>query len=446
MVMLNAFSTPIMLSAANVALPSVAEALEIDAVALSWVPMAYLTASAMFVLIFGRVADMFGRKRVFLLGTVSVILTSLIAASAQNEMWLISGRFLQGISAAMLYATQVAIISSIYPPEQRGQMIGLAVSGIYFGLMLGPIFGGSLIELFGWRASFVLHIPLCLIVIVIGLVAVSGEWRAEERGSFDIRGAGIYAASILALMLGVSWLPALSGVITLGLGLIGAWWFFHHEHRHPHPIFDVELFYTNRIFTMSCMASLLMYTGTYANVVLISLYLQYLKDFPPLATGFVMMAQPLIMALCSPFAGRLSDRVEPRVIASAGMSATAIGLFALSELDTNSSLIGILGCLLVTGLGFSLFTSPNANAIMGSVGKGQYGAAAGSVAVMRVVGQMASMGLVAMVFALVIGPVEITPAVHEQLSRAISLAFVCAAVACLPGIGFSLARGRLRET
>ena len=125
MVLLNAFTTPLMLSAANVALPSIAADLKLDAVVISWIPMAFLMASAMFVLVFGRIADMVGRKRIFLIGTACVIITSVIASLATNGTFLITARFLQGMSAAMLYATQVAIISSVFPPKQRGHAIGI---------------------------------------------------------------------------------------------------------------------------------------------------------------------------------------------------------------------------------------------------------------------------------------------------------------------------------
>ncbi|MFB3090056.1 MAG: MFS transporter, partial [Gammaproteobacteria bacterium] len=175
MVLLNAFTTPLMLSAANVALPAIAEDLKLDAVMLGWIPMAFLMASAMFVLVFGRIADMVGRKRIFLIGTVSVIVTSLLASLASNGSFLITARFLQGMSAAMLYATQIAIVTSVFPPKQRGHAIGLTVSTIYLGLTCGPLIGGLLIDLYGWRASFVFHIPLAIVVLLIGLFKVPGD-------------------------------------------------------------------------------------------------------------------------------------------------------------------------------------------------------------------------------------------------------------------------------
>ena len=445
MVLLNCFTTPLMLSAANVALPAIARDLRLNAVMLSWVPMAYLMAGAMFVLIFGRLADMYGRKRIFMYGTAGVVVTSLMAALAVDGASLLVARFLQGVCAAMLYATQMAIVSSVFPPARRGQAIGLAVSTIYLGLTAGPLIGGYLIDVAGWRASFMFHIPLAIIVLLMGLWKVPGEWSAEEKGFFDIQGAVIYSLSIVALCLGVSSLPQVASYYLIFIGSAGLYLFFRTERRTAHPIFDVKLFYTSRVFTLSCLAALIIYTATFANIVLISLYLQYLKGMQAGAAGLIMMIQPLTMAILSPGAGRLSDRVEPRILASAGMAVTATGLIMLAMMNGIVSTHYLVAALVITGIGFSLFSSPNTNAIMGAVEKRYYGSASGSLATMRVLGQMTSMVLVTLIFALVIGQVEIQPENYADLRHAIHLCFAIAAGLCLPGIIFSLARGRMHK-
>jgi EmrB/QacA subfamily drug resistance transporter len=446
MVLLNCFTTPLMLSATNVALPSIAKDLKINAVMLSWVPMAFLMASAMFVLIFGRLADMYGRKRIFMTGTASVIITSLLAAISTSGELLITARFLQGVSAAMLYATQIAIVSSVFPPARRGHAIGLTVSTIYLGLTCGPVIGGYLIDIAGWRASFVFHIPLAIFVLLIAFFKVPGEWLSEEKGIFDIKGAIIYGLSILFLCIGISTLPDKSSMVLVALGIIGVMVFFNIARRTTHPIFDVRLFFTNRVFTFSCLASFIIYTATFANVVLISLYLQYLKGMSAGAAGLFMMIQPLTMAVFSPLAGRISDRIEPRIIASAGMVLTAIGLVMLAMLNGVDSTIYLATSLMITGLGFSLFSSPNANAIMGAVEKRYYGSAAGSIATMRILGQMSSMVLVTLVFALLIGQVQIQPENYASLQQAIRLCFMIAAGLCIPGFISSFIRGRMHSS
>ncbi len=443
MVMLNSIATAMMLSAVNVALPEIADALAIDAVTLSWIPMSYLMASAACVLVFGRLADMYGRKRIFLLGTAGVIVTSVVAALAVDEITLIGGRLLQGIAAAMLYATHIAIITSVYPPARRGAAIGYSVSAIYIGLAAGPLAAGWLVELVSWRLTFLVHLPLALAALWIGLTRLPLEWRADTRGEFDVLGAVLYAIGIVVLMAGLALLPQTVGFTMMIAGTAGLWLFVRHERRHPHPIFEVGLFFTSRVFALSCLTSLVMYTTTFANVVLVSLYLQFLKGEAPGTTGMVMMAQPVVMAVFSPLAGRLSDSVEPRLIASLGMGLVAISLACFASFDANTPLAAVIACLAATGLGFSLFSSPNANAIMSSVDRSAYAQASSVMSVMRVVGQMTSMGMVALIFALLLGPVTITPAIYPQLGHAISMCFALGAALCLCGAGLSLARGQM---
>ena len=445
MVLLNTFATPLMLSSTNVALPAIASDLRLDAVTLSWVPMIYLMASAIFVLIFGRIADMVGRKRIFLLGTVSVILTSVLAALSVNGEFLLIARFLQGMGAAMLYSTQIAIVSSIFSPQQRGRAIGITVSTIYFGLACGPLFGGYLVDAFGWQTSFIFHIPLALIVLCIGLLKVPSDWRADEPGDFDFRGALLYGFSIICLCVGVSFLPKMSSFIFIIMGFLGGWAFFQFERCTSHPIFDVSLFFSSRIFTLSCLASFIMYTSIFANVVLVSFYLQYLKGMSASATGVVVMLQPLMMAAFSPLAGRLSDRFEPSLIASAGMLLTISGLIMLALMELSYTMVYLVSALMLTGLGCGLFSSPNANAIMGTVEKRFYGSATGSLATMRILGQMSSMALVALVFSMLLGTAEIMPSNYDKLEQAISLCFTVAGILCMFGLIFSLVRGKMHH-
>ncbi len=221
MVLINAFTTPLMLSAVNVALPTLADDLSMSAIQLSWVPMAYLMASAMFVLIFGRIADMFGRKRIFLFGTGFVIVSSILAACSINADMMIICRFLQGISAAMLYATQVAIVSSVYSPAKRGQVIGFVISMIYLGLTIGPLIGGYVVDAFGWRIAFLIHIPLAVIATIIGFLLIKEDWKSDDKGSIDLFGAMMYSISIMLLCISVSSMPATYAFIILVIAILG---------------------------------------------------------------------------------------------------------------------------------------------------------------------------------------------------------------------------------
>lgn len=445
MVLINAFATPLTLSSVNVALPAIASDLALSALSVSWVPLAYLMANAMFILVFGRLADNLGHRRVFLLGCGALLISSVLAALSQNGAWLLSARFLQGFSAAMLYATQMAIVSSIYPGPQRGKAIGMVVAAVYVGLAVGPTLGGVVVEFAGWRVAFLVHLPLSLFVLLIGILRVKQEWRAEQPQPLDIPGAFLYCMWIAMFCGGVSLLPSAWGMVDIVLAALLLMVFLHHARRASNPLWDVTLFFANRVFTYSCAASLLMYSATYANAVLVSLYLQYLKDLPPSTAGLIMMTQPATMALLSPMAGRLSDQYEPRLLASLGMGLTLAGLIVLANLRVESDLALLIIALLLTGVGFSLFSSPNSNAIMSSVQKAHYGAASGALATTRVIGQLVSMALVTLAISIYLGDASLQQETQQRLENAISLSYTLAAVLCLPGIALSLVRGRIHS-
>jgi EmrB/QacA subfamily drug resistance transporter len=440
-VCLSAFTAPLMLSAVNVAIPAIAESLHINAVKLSWVPTAYLLTSAVLLLPFGKLADLYGRKRVLLSGMIVITAASILASTAQSAAMLIACRVLQGIGAAMLFATGVAILSSVFPRDRRGGAIGLSVSAVYFGLTFGPLIGGWVTHHFSWRGVFLVHLPLVLFNIAIVATLLRGEWKDESPARFDLAGAVLYAAAITGVMVGLSLLPALHGIVLIAAGLAAFAGFFRLERRVAAPLFDVTLFFQNRVFTFSCLAALMMYSSTFATSYLMSLYLQFIQGLSAQAAGAVILAQPLVMALCSPLFGRLSDRYEPRVLASCGMALTATGLLLLSTLSPASPLAAVYAFLIIAGLGFSLFSSPNVNAIMGSVDRRYLGTASGAVATMRVLGQMFSMGIVALVFAVLMGPVHITPEQYPVLLSSIRTSFIAAACLCAAGILLSLARG-----
>lgn len=443
MILLNSLATPVMLSASNVALPSIAIDLQMNANLLSWVPMAFLMSSAIFVVIFSRVSDMYGRKRIFLLGTAAMIVSSLYTALAVNSGMLLSGRFLQGISAAMLHANQMALVSAAFPPQTRGRMIGLVVSFTYIGLSAGPLLGGLAVDSLGWRAAFVLQVPMALVVLFLGVFVVKQEWRVADGPAFDRTGALGWLISIALICTGISQLPYWHATLLLVGGLFAMALFFRHARRVSNPLWDVELFFNNRVFTLSSLASLLMYTSTYAIVVLMSLFLQTVQSFSASEAGMIMMIQPVIMAVLSPVAGRLSDKIEPRVLASSGMAVTALGLAMLSQLHVDTSLTYVISALVLTGSGFSMFSSPNINAMMSSVDSRHSGSASSAVATMRLLGQLNSMVLVTLAIALMMGSTPVSPESAPQLARAVDLSFTLSALLCIPGIVLSLVRGRM---
>jgi EmrB/QacA subfamily drug resistance transporter len=441
---LSSFATPFMGSAINLALPSIGKEFKIDAVLLSWVATSYLLAAAISLVPFGRLADIHGRKKIFTYGISAFTITSFLCAVSTSTPMLIIFRVLQGSASAMIFATGIAIITSVFPPQERGKAIGINVAAVYIGLSLGPFLGGFLTQHLTWRSVFLTNVPLGLIIIWLVLWKLKGEW-AEARGEkFDLPGALIYGLALVAIMYGISLLPAMKSLWVILLGLLGFVAFVKWQIRTEHPVYNLDLFRTNRVFAFSNLAALINYSATFAVTFLLSLYLQYVKELSPQSAGLLLIAQPVVMAIFSPFAGRLSDRVEPRIVASIGMTLTTLGLFLFIFLSEDSTAASIIVRLIVLGFGFAIFSSPNTNAIMGSVEKRFYGLASGSVGTMRLLGMMISMGIATVVFTVYLGRVQITTEYYPVLVRSVNVAFAVFAILCFGGIFSSMARGKLR--
>lgn len=442
----TSFLMPFMGSAITVALPSIEKAFSMSAVLLSWIISAYLLSVALFLVPIGKLSDIYGRKRIFIYGLAIFTGASFLAAVSFSPVTLIIVRIIQGAGAAMLFGMGVAIITSVYPAGERGKVLGINVAAVYTGLSCGPFVGGILTHYLGWRSIFFINVPLGIFILILVLKQLKFEW-AEARGErFDTLGSILYGLVLIAIMLGLSFLPSTRGIILVLAGIIGFCIFIYLETRTPQPVLDINLFTKNTVFAFSNLAALINYSATFAVSFLLSLYLQYIKGLSPQHTGLVLVAQPVTQAIFSPFAGRLSDKIEPLFVASAGMLVSAIGLFMFVFLHNNTSLLFVVVSLTVIGLGFALFSSPNTNAVMSSVERKFLGVASATLGTMRLLGQMLSMGLVTMIFTFYLGPAKITPAQYPLLLKGTKTSFLIFTLLCLAGIVASMMRGRVHNS
>ena len=438
------FVFPFMASAVNIALPSLGKELSLDAVTLGWIATAYLLSSAALLVPFGRIADIYGRKRIFACGIGIFTFSSLLSGLANSATMLIAWRVLQGIGGAMLAGTAVALLTTVFPANERGKVLGTIVAAAYLGLSLGPVLGGVLTQHLGWRSIFLIGALLGLLVLGVVLWKLKGEWTGAKGDRFDFAGSVIYVLGLVALVYGFTLLPAMSGAGLIIGGTIGLLAFTRWETRTRSPVLDISLFINSKAFTFSNLAALINYSATFAVTFLISLYLQYMKGFNPQNAGLILVAMPAVQAIFSPLTGRLSDRIEPRLIASAGMVLNTVGLILFIFLNEETPLKLIIGNLILIGFGFALFVSPNTNAVMSSAPKTAYGVASAMLATMRQVGMVLSMGVAMLMFALYVGRVQITPEYYSLFQQSMKTSFIIFAILCFGGIFASLARGRVR--
>jgi len=368
-----------------------------------------------------------------------------VAFFANSASILIASRVLQGIGSAMIFGTGTAILVNVFPSRERGKVLGINAASVYLGLSLGPFLGGLLTSLFGWRSLFLINVPLGLIPLALALWKLKGEWAGASEEKFDLTGSLIYSLMLVAVMYGFSLLPSPEGAALVLAGMATFLLLIRWESRVACPVLDVALFRGNRVYAFSNLAAMINYSATFAVTFLLSLYLQYIKGMPPDQAGLILVAQPLVMTILSPYTGRLSDRVEPRLVATAGMALTFVGILTFVFLDQETSILSIVAGLFILGLGLSLFTSPNTNAIMSSIEPRCYGVGSAMLGTMRLVGQVSSMGIAMLVFSVFLGRVEILPEYYPQFLVCVKVAFAIFSVLCVVGIFASMARGTLRE-
>jgi EmrB/QacA subfamily drug resistance transporter len=436
------FLTPFMGSSINLALPSIGDEMGVNAVTLNWIVSSYMLTTSILLLPAGRTGDILGRKKIFTAGLVIFTLSMILLAFTPGIKWLIGVRILQGAGGAMMFGTNMAILTSVFPPGERGRAMGINVTAVYAGLASGPFLGGILTRYLGWRSIFAFLVPMGIISLILIRRKMKGEWADARGESFDWTGAVVYGLSIAGLIFGFSKLPSLQGWIITAAGMALVPLFIMREKRTVHPLFDITLISGNRVFAFSSLAALIHYAATSAIGFFLSLFLQYIKDLGPRDAGFVLMAWPVTMTLISPAAGKLSDKHNPGVLASTGMAISAAGLILLCFINEQTSVAFITVVLVIMGAGFSLFSSPNSNAIMSSVEKRQLGNASGMLGTMRNVGQTFSMAIALMLLALFMGQAKIDPASYPQLMSAMQSAFIIFSILCIAGIFASLARNK----
>lgn len=441
----SVFVSPFMVSSINIALPTIGKEFSMGAVLLGWVATCFLLASAAFLVPCGRLADIYGRKKIFLYGILLFTLSSFLCGIANSAIWLISFRVLQGISGAMTMGTAVAVLTSVFPAEERGRAIGINMAATYLGLSLGPFLGGILTQQLGWRSIFFVSTFLSLVVAVLVFWRLKGEW-AEARGEkFDVLGSIAFGLSIIVLMYGFTVLPTTLGIVLVLLSVLGLLAFVWWEARVESPVLNISLFKKNAAFVFSNMATLINYSSAFAMSFLLSLYLQYTKGFSPQTAGLILVVSPVVMTIFAPIAGRFSDRIEPRLVASVGMMFTFVALLLFVFLTDETALGFIVTGLAIYGVGTGLFSSPNTNAVMGSVEKRFFGVAAGTVATMRSCGMMLSMGIVMILFSLYIGKAQITPEYYPAFLTSVKAGFIIFTVLSFGGIFAQLAGRRARQ-
>ena len=440
------FLMPFMMSAVGVALPAIGRDFNASAVQLGLIETTYVLSAAIFLLAMGRLGDIHGRRRMFVFGVVVFTVAGGLLSIGWSIESLIGFRFLQWMGGSMVMATSMAIVVSVFPPEQRGRALGVAIASVYAGISCGPLVGGFLVSAFGWRSIFYLSVPLGLMAWLTAVFRMRGEWAEAKGEPFDWAGSIVYAFAVLALILGASNLDrGLWAWGVLALSAMGLAMFIVLETRNPFPLLNIRLLTGNRVFALSNLAALFDYAATFGVTFFMSLYVQFVQGMTPRQAGLVLIAQPLTQTVLSPLAGRLADRYSAPWVATCGMALCALGLAFAATLAAASPLSQIFVILVLLGTGFAFFSTPNMSTIMGSVEPRYLGIAAGLSSSMRTLGMMNSMIIITIIFSMLMRGEPVTPETQPQFLLSMRSALSVFCVLCLLGIVCSLGRVKKRS-
>lgn len=442
---ITSFNTAFMGSALNIALPEIGKEFNASALMLSWLSTIYILTTAALLLPAGKLMDIYGRVKFFKYGIIVFTTGSLLCGIAENSFLLLLFRALQGIGSAFIFSSSTALLVSAYPAASRGKAIGINTAAVYTGLSSGPFLGGIITYQLNWRAIFLITVVIGITLIILTYIYLHEELHELSKKKYDYSGAGIYILSIILLMTGVSLFPGLTGFVLLALSFFVFIFFYHYELKREDPIFSFTLFKENKTFTFSNLAALINYSATFAISFLMSFYLQSVKGLTSQNAGLILMTQPVMQALFSPLAGKLSDKIEPQIVASVGMFLLTVGLIIFCFISHGMNMALIISNLAMLGFGFALFSSPNVNAIMSSVDKINYGIASSTLASMRMIGQMLSMGIVIIIFSLFIGGAKINPENQTAFLISAKYAFILFSAFSVVGIFASLSRGKIHK-
>lgn len=355
-------------------------------------PLVILIPLAAFMLLFGKISDEVGRVKLFRAGLVILFLSILSSFYSMNFYELVLSLFALGLGAALLSTNSTAIVGFAFAGRGRGLALGVNAMAVYLGLTLAPFLGGFLLEFFGWRSIFLTVMPIPVIALIVSFSSMRGLETKTGTTKLNTAGSVLFAAMMLsvAVYLSIGYIVGFVKASPLAVLFIAfLFLFLRDEVRSENPLIPYDLIKGNRTFVASNLTAFLNYAATFSIVFVFSIYLQVILHIGPFLSGVLLLPEPLLMVALSPVAGKLSDAIGSRSIASVGM--VVIGISFLSFfLSVNPSRTEVIVLLSVLGVGFALFSAPNTNSVMGAVGRESTGIASGFLGTMRFTGQLGS--------------------------------------------------------
>lgn len=427
-----------------IGVPAIANEFTMNNVIQNWVPTIFFLVVAVFTVPAGQISGKFGVKKSLIMGVLVYLIGSIGACiSFSTESFLIF-RILQGAGVAFLNVSAMAMVVSAVNPKNRGKALGFTVTGVYLATSLSPVICGLLVHNLGWRSMFYFVIPFLILCLILMIFKIPEEWKTYEHDSIDKIGSILYGIGILLFIYGFTTLIQPIGLLLTIIGIILLILFGIYELRVKSPVFDVKLF-KNSKFTSSNIAAVCSYLAIMVVTTILNYHLQYVRGWDAQMSGIILIITPIIMAIMAPNSGKLSDKIHPQKLAAIGMAIAAIALGILTTLTANTPIYLLVLAMILQGIGMGLFSSPNMNAIMSSVPPKYAPTASASQATMRTIGQTMSLGLLTLIFAWIMGNLQLSTKYAGLIVQSSQTICLICTIACIIAIFASLVGIRSKD-
>ncbi len=432
--------TPMTGSMMNLSLVGIGGEFVVGAHSLAYVNTIFLLSSVIFMVPISKVADIYGRKQLFIIGLIIHMISSFGGYFSTSYEMLLFFRFMMGTGTAAIATTAITMLTDAFPVHERGAAIGYNTASVYLGLAMGPVLGGVVNDVFSWREVFLLTVPL----VLIALFAISRVDMVprRERKKFDVSGALLYTIAVTLSVLGMINIPRPEALVSLviGVGLFIA--FFRYQQGIDNPVLSVGIF-SNKLFARSSLASFLMNSANFSVLFFISLYLQTIGALTSAQAGLILVSQPIVQTLFTPYFGKLHDRMEDkRILPTIGVAATTLGVLVMITLSLDVNLPTVVIALILFGIGNAIFNPPNTTTMMSSVEAKDRSSASATVAVVRQMGMVVSMGIAMAVISVIMGSLDmLEPSTYSSFVDVIRISFIVSAVMCILALLASWFRG-----
>ena len=420
-----------------IGVPAIAQDFAMNNVIQNWIPTILFLVVAIFTVPAGQISGKYGVKKSLLAGIIVFLIGSIGACLAFSTESFLIFRMVQGAGMAFLNVSAMAMVVHAVKPQNRGKALGFTVTGVYLATSLSPVICGFLVHNLGWRAIFYVVIPFLVLCIILMITKIPQEWKTYQHDTIDKVGSILYGVGILLFIYGFTTLITTTGKLLTVAGIILLVIFGLYELRQTSPVFNMNLF-RNKKFTSSNIAALCSYIAIMVVTTILNYHFQYVRGWDAQMAGMILIITPIIMAIMAPNAGKLSDKIHPQKLAAFGIGIAAVALFILTFLTADTPLYVVILAMVLQGFGMGLFSSPNMNAIMSSVPPKDAPTASASQATMRTIGQTMSLGLLTLIFAWVMGSLELAPQYASMIVQASQIICGICTVACILAIFASL--------